>query len=151
MIESPEHRENLIKFAEKLRHKSKSFPQDDNGNPTEKYLEYLSLMYSPEIVEIALEIDVLPKTASPSKLAKKLGMEKKKLLHKLGPVLKRGFIMKLGPRLTLPIPLFVFDMPFLLEANYSREDIKELARLSREFFEGGYYKTLIFNLAGFLI
>ncbi len=148
MIESQEHRENLIKFAEKLRFKSQSFPQDEDGNPTEKYLEYISLMYDSEIVKIAIEIDVIPKTSSGSQIARKLGINKKELLKKIEPVLKRGFIFKIGPRFTLPTPLFIYDMPFILEENFSRKDSKEFAKLSREFFEEGYYKTWETNKEG---
>lgn len=141
MIESEKHKENLIKFAEKLRNIPQSFPKDENGRPVEKYLEYLSLMYNSEIIKIVLEMDVFPKMISSSKLARKLGIEKEELLNKLEPLIKRGFIFKVGPRLAHPTPLYLYDMPFALEVNYLREDVKEFARLSREFFEEGYYKT----------
>lgn len=140
MIESKEHKQDLIKFAEKLRYKSQSFPMDEDGKPTEKYLEYVSMMYNADIVKIALEIDVFPEMTSSSKLARKLSMDKKELLKKLEPVTERGFIIKMGPRLSLPMPLFVYDMPFILERNLKRDETKEMARLSREFFEDGYYK-----------
>jgi hypothetical protein len=90
MIESQEHRENLIKLTEKLKFKTQSLPKDEEGHPTEKYLEYISLMYNSEIVKIALEIEVLPETTSVSQLARKLGMDKSDLLIKLEPVLNRG-------------------------------------------------------------
>ncbi len=141
MIESEDHKENLIKFTEKYRNIPQSFPQDKNGKPTEKYLEYLSLIYDAEAIKIVLELDVLPEMISISKLSRKLGIEKEELLNKLEPLIKRGFVFKLGPRLARPTPLYLYDLPFALESNYLREDVKEFARLSREFFEEGYYKT----------
>lgn len=142
MIASKEHEENLIKFAEKMRYKAQSFPKDENGQPTETYIQYISMMYDPEVIKIVLEIEVFPKMTSITKLSKKTEMNKELLLTKLEPVIKRGFITKMGPKLTLPSPLFIFDIPFILEENYSRDDIVEFAQLSRKFFiEDKYYKT----------
>ena len=141
MIESEKHKADLVKIAEKLRYKSQSFPQDENGQPTNTYLEYISLMFDPEIAKIALEMDVFPKLSSIIKLAKAVGMNKKDLLAKLEPVIKKGFIVKMGPQIALPMPLFIYDMPFILQSNYESENVVEFARLSREFFEDNYYKT----------
>ncbi len=52
MLTSKEYREDLIKFTDKLRYKPQSFPKDEDGNPTETYLEYISMMYDPEIIKI---------------------------------------------------------------------------------------------------
>jgi len=141
MIESEEHKADLIQIAEKLRRKMQSFPKDENGQPTEKYLEYISLMFDPDITKIVLEMDVFPKMSSSLKLAKRLGMDKKEMLAKLETTIDRGFILKTGPRIALPMPFFIYDMPFILERNYSSDNVVEFARLSREFFEAGYYKT----------
>ena len=55
MITSTEHKEDLIKIAKKLERKIQSFPKDERGEPTETYLEYLRLMYEPEIAKIVIE------------------------------------------------------------------------------------------------
>jgi Na+-translocating ferredoxin:NAD+ oxidoreductase RNF subunit RnfB len=142
MIASKEYKEDLIKFADKLRYKSQSFPKDENGSPTETYLEYISMMYDPEMIKVVLHLDVFPKMTSLIKLSKKTGIDKKELDLKIEPVAKRGFILKMGPQLCLPTPLFVYDMPFILKENYSREDVIKLAQLSRKFFiDDQYYKT----------
>jgi hypothetical protein len=52
MIKSEEHKQDLIEIAKKLEYKSQSYPKDNDGEPTETYLEYLSLMYNPKIAEI---------------------------------------------------------------------------------------------------
>ena len=141
MIESKEHEEDLIEFAEKLRYKAQSFPKNEMGMPTKTYLEYISMMYDAEIIKIVLEIDVFPKMTSVLKLSKKIGMDKKELLNKLDDTIKRGFITKMGPQLSLPSPLFVYDIPFILEENYSREDVVKFAQLSRKFYtDDKYYK-----------
>jgi ferredoxin len=35
----------------------------------------------------------------------------------------------------------VHDMPFILQENLDRDDVVEFANLSREYFDGGYYRT----------
>ncbi len=142
MIESEEHKEDLIKIAEKLRFKPQSFPKDENDQPTANYLEYISLMFSPEIIKIALELEVFPKMSSSLKLSKKLGINKKEMLANLENAVNRGFIIKLGPQLALPMPLFIYDMPFILKSNYDSENVLQFAELSRKFFEDDkYYNT----------
>ena len=126
MIASKEYKNDLIKFADKLRYKAQSFPKDENGTPTETYLEYISMMYDPEIIKIALELDVFPKMTSLMRLSKKTGINKIDLQVKIEPVAKRGFIIKMGPQLCLPTPLFVYDLPFILKENYTRDDFAVL-------------------------
>ncbi len=144
MIVSNEHKEDLIKITRKLERKSQSYPKDENGMPTETYLEYLSLMYNPEIAKVVIELPVFPKTISAIKLAKKLNIDKLELMEKLEESTKRGFILKLGKSYSQLMPLFVYDMPFFLKINYEdhKEDAKKFASLSRKFYtEEGYYKT----------
>ncbi len=141
MIINQEHQDNLIKIAKKLERKSQSFPSDEKGEPTDTYLEYLSLMYDPEIAKIVIHLPVFPETMSIIKLAKKISMDKKDLLEKLEGYTKRGFIIKLGKYFAQPMPLFIYDIPFVLKENYDRENVVDFAKLSRKFFEDGYYKT----------
>lgn len=142
MIASKEHKENLIEFSKKLTYKAQSFPKDENGEPTEKYLEYLSLMYDPEIIKIILHLEVFPKSTSLSKLSKKIGLEKAEISAKLAETCKRGFLIKIGNYYSLPTPLFIYDMPFIIKENYTRDDIVKFAQLSREFYTNDkYYKT----------
>ena len=64
MIESETHRQNLINIAEKIESKYKRNPIDGKGNPTETYLEYLSLMYNSEISEMVQHLEVFPTTTT---------------------------------------------------------------------------------------
>ncbi len=141
MIESEEHKENLIKIAKKLEFKSQSYPKDENGEPTAAYLEYLSLMYNSEIINLVLELDAFPKGTSLLKFSRKVNMDKKELMKKLEPLAKRGFVIKMGNYYSIPMPLFIYDMPFILKENYDHEDSVKFAKLSRTFFEEGYYNT----------
>ncbi|MFX0188188.1 MAG: ATP-binding protein [Candidatus Hodarchaeota archaeon] len=142
MIDNEEHRADLIKFAKKLKFKRQSFPQDENGEPTETYLEYLSIMYNSEIIKTVLELPVFPDTMSIVKLAKKINKKKKELIDELEPYVKKGYVIKLGRQYAQPMPLFIYDMPFILKEVYSTEDGVKLAQLSRKFFvEDEYYKT----------
>ena len=144
MIASNEHKEDLIKIAKKLERKAQSFPKDERGEPTETYLEYLSLMYEPEIAQVVIELPVFPETISIIRLAKKLNVDKLELMKKLEETTKRGFIIKLGKSYSQLMPLFVYDMPFFLKINYEdhKVEAKKFAYLSRKFYtEEGYYKT----------
>ena len=105
MIVSNEHKEDLITIAKKLERKPQSYPQDENGSPTETYLEYMSLMYKPEITKIVIELPVFPETISIIRLAKKLNMDKLELMKKLEEASKRGFILKLGKSYSQLMPL----------------------------------------------
>ena len=95
MIECNEHKQDLIEIAKKLEYKSQSFPKDSNGEPTETYLEYLSLMYNPKIAEIVRELPVFPGTMSIVKLSKIVNVDKITLTKMLEEPAKRGFIINI--------------------------------------------------------
>jgi len=142
MIELEEYKEDLIKIAKKLERSSQSYPKDENGEPTETYLEYLSLMYEPTIAKLVQHLPVFPKTMSIVKFAKMAGMDKEELMNLVEDTTERGFIIKLGRSYAQPMPLFVYDIPFILKKNIEHKDAKKFAELSRKFFvEDHYYKT----------
>ncbi len=144
MIVSNKHKENLVKIAKKLEKKSQSFPKDENGEPTETYLEYLSLMYDPEVAELVIPLPIFPETMSIVRLAKQIGLDKETVIQKLEIPAKRGFVIKLGRSYAQIMPLFVYDMPFILKVNYEdhKDEAEKFAYLSRKFYsEEGYYKT----------
>jgi ferredoxin len=144
MIESEEHKQDLIEIAKKLEYKSQSFPKDDDGEPTGTYLEYLSLMYNTKIAEIVKELPVFPGTMSIVRLSKKVNIEKNKLAEILEEPAKRGFVINIGKQYAQPMPLFIYDMPFILKENYEdhKEETVKFAKLSHHFYEKeGYYKT----------
>jgi len=141
MIESEDHRKNLLKLAKRLKYEWYSVPLDENGEPTETYLEYLSMMYNPEIAEIVQALDFFPKMMSIVRFAKKVNIDKDKLVEKLAPLTKKGFVANLGKAYSLPSPLILWDGPFIFKANYGGEDAKKLAKLGLKFFyEEKYYK-----------
>lgn len=142
MTMSEEYKQDLINIAKKLERKPQSFPKDEEGNPTETYLEYLSILYDPDITKYILELDVFPKTISLLKLARKVEMDKNELAKKLEPYTKKGFIVRIGKQYAMPMPLFVYDIPFILKENYEGPDALKLAQLSRKFYtDDKYYKT----------
>ena len=141
MIESQEHKEDLIKIAKKLIRKPHSVPTDENEEPTETYIEYLSLMYNPEIAKIVQHLPVFPAMVSMTKFAKLLKTDKMELTEKLNVLARKKFVLALGNRYALPDPLIMFDAPFIVKENYEGADIKKFADLSRKFFiEDKYYK-----------
>ncbi|MHA1285045.1 MAG: ATP-binding protein [Promethearchaeota archaeon] len=148
MIYSEEHKRDLLKIAKKLQKKSQSCPTNEKGEPSESYLEYISLMYEPEVAKVAHFLEIFPKTTSLNKLSKITGLSKEELEKLFEPVVKRGFIMKLGKRYSLANPLLIYDAPFILKENYESKEIKDFAKLSREFFENGYYKKWETNRHG---
>ncbi len=105
-------------------------------------------MYDTEIVKIMLLLPIMPKTISIKKIAKKLNVDKDGLIERLANHVKRGFVAKLGNRYARPSPLQIHDLPFILKENLDNEDIQEFARLSREYFDDGYYKTWETNRKG---
>ncbi len=141
IIKNEEHEANLKQLAKDYLYSAQSYPHDENGEPKREYLEYLSLMYDEEIAKLMLEFPIMPKTISIKKVAKKLNMDKQDLEDKLKEHVRRGFIVKIGNHYARPSPLQIHDLPFILQANLDREDIVEFARLSRQYFEDGYYKT----------
>ena len=142
MIETEEYKEDLIKIAKQLERSPQSYPKDENGEPTETYLEYLSLMYEPTIAKLVQHLPVFPKTISITKFAKSANMEKEELMNMLEDITERGFIIKLGRSYAQPMPLFVYDIPFILKKNIEHKDAKKFAELSRKFFiKDHYYST----------
>ena len=69
MIVNEEYRQDLIRYAKEYKYSSQSYPADENGEPKEAYLEYLSLMYEPDIVKLLFQLPIFPKTISIVKLA----------------------------------------------------------------------------------
>ncbi|MFX1446413.1 MAG: hypothetical protein ACFFHV_23720 [Promethearchaeota archaeon] len=141
MIVDEKHRKNLLNLAEKLKYAWYSVPTDEAGNPTDTYLEYLSLIYNPEIAELVQVLDLFPNTLSLIKFAKKVNMDKNELMEKLDDVTQNGFIVKFGRQYALPFPLFVHDGPFLIAKTYKSKDATKFAELGIKFvYEEGYYK-----------
>lgn len=141
MIESEEHRKNLLNLARRLKYEWYSVPTDENGEPTQTYLEYLSMMYNPEIAEIIQVLNFFPKMMSIVKFAKKLNIDKNQLIEKLKSLTEKGFIVNLGKAYSLPSPLIIWDGPFFLKANYNGENAKKFAHLGLKFFyDERYYK-----------
>jgi Pyruvate/2-oxoacid:ferredoxin oxidoreductase delta subunit/predicted transcriptional regulator len=142
MTNKIQNKEALIKIAEKLSVKHQGVAKDENGNISEKYLEYLSIMYGPEEAEIVQYLEIFPNGVRISRIAKKLGRDKDELKNLMAPLVKRGFIQKIGSHYSIPSPLLIYDAPFILKINYedNKEETTEMARLSKEFFEEGYYK-----------
>ena len=142
MIVNEKHRENLLKIANRLKYEWYSIPTNENGEPTETYIEYLSLMYEPEIADIIQHLEFFPKMTSIVKFSKKVGMEKNELINKLEKLTKAGFIVKLGRQYSLATPLFLHDFPFVYKITYG--DIKKAKRFAelakKYFYEEGYYK-----------
>lgn len=141
MIVTQEHRENLTVIAEKLRPLKQSIPTDSNGNPTEEYLEYLSLMYSPDVARVVKTLKPFPKFTPIDRLSKRTGVPTKELKTLLGDPSMKLYLVNLGPMYALPTPLFVFDGPFILKSSYGGENGKKFAELGKKNFEGGYWKT----------
>ena len=80
MIVNEEHKADLIKLAKEYKYSAQSYPGIEEEEPKETYLRYLSLMYDPEIVKIVLQLPIMPKTMAIRKFAKKLGVDKNKLI-----------------------------------------------------------------------
>ena len=140
MIDSKEHRTALKNIAEKLSPVQQGVPRNEKGEITETYLEYLSLMYDPETAEIVQHLQVAPNGVSLEDLAEILNRDKEELKTKLEPLIEKGFIFSIGVY-SIPPPLMIFDVPFILKVNYEGKDAKKLAELSRHYFEKeGYYR-----------
>lgn len=141
MIVNDEHREDLIKIAKKLIRKPHSIPTDENEEPTETYIEYLSLMYNPEIAKLVQYLPVFPEGIHIAKFANLVNIDKKELIEKLDEVSKKRFVVTLGRQYGLPDPFMMYDVPFIVKENYEGPDAKKFADLSRKFFiEDKYYK-----------
>ena len=141
MIESEEHKQILIKIAKKLIRKPQSIPTDENQEPTENYINYLSLMYDNEIAKIVQHLPIYPDGMHIAKLAKEVDIDKRDLIEKLDEHSKKMFVMSTGRQYALPSPFFMFDGPFIVKKNYEGPDAKKFADLSRKFYiEDKYYK-----------
>lgn len=139
MIESEEHRENLLTIARKMIRQPQSCPVDENGEPTGTYLEYLSLMYNPEVAEIVKYLEPVPNLTSISRLAKSINADKEELMNKLEQA--SDYIISFGKQYAIPTPLQIFDIPFVSKKIYEGPNAKKFAELSRKFFvEEKYYK-----------
>jgi ferredoxin len=150
MIVNEQHRKDLIIIAKKMIRERHSMPLDENGplddngyptEPTETYLEYLSLMYNEKIANIATPLGVMPKMLSLSKFAKEVNMDKKELKELLSDSVESVYIINIGNQYSLPNPLLIYDAPFIIKKNYEGPDALKLAELSRKFYaEENYYK-----------
>jgi ferredoxin len=119
------------------------FAANEDGKPTETWLEFLSILYPPELAEVAIHLDIIPDTVCLRNLAKKLGRNKSelgKLLHE--PSKKFHFII-LGGSVALPDPTFLYDAP-VISANVEKSgQQKDLARLSMKFFNDGWHENWV--------
>jgi Pyruvate/2-oxoacid:ferredoxin oxidoreductase delta subunit len=141
MIESKEHRDDLIQIAKKLIRKPHSIPTDENNEPTETYIEYLSLIYNPEIAKIVQQLPVFPEGIQIAKFANDLGLDKNELIKKLSELSRKRFIVTRGKMYSLPDAFMMYDVPFIVKENYEGPDAKKFADLSRKFFiDDKYYK-----------
>lgn len=141
MIMSDAHRVALLHIANKLSKVPQGVAKNANGDPTGTYLMYLSLLYDEEAAELVQHLEVFPKVVTANALAKKLYRDKKEITKVLEGLAENAFLLKAGGY-SIPTPLIIYDGPFILKRNLDREDIKEFAQLSREFFEKeGYYKS----------
>jgi len=139
----------LVKIARKIKNVGQGIPTTKEGEPTDTYVKYLSLMYDPVEADFVQHLDVFPKAKSVSKLAKQLGKEKAEIKAILEPLVEKGFIMKLGNAYAIPMPLFIYDMPFIKREHYEGPNAKDFAELSRIFFEKEeYYKSWQTNKKG---
>jgi Pyruvate/2-oxoacid:ferredoxin oxidoreductase delta subunit len=87
-------------------------------------------------------LNVFPRATSVSKLKKILGLDRKTIKQALKDSLHKLFVIDAGSGYSLPIPLFIYDAPFIANANYSGEHAMKFAQLSRQFFEDDqYYRT----------
>lgn len=141
MIVNKEHKDTLINIAKKLIRKPHSVPTDANDEPTDTYIEYLSLMYNPEISKIVLQLPVFPDGIYIKKFADTIGIDKEELIEKLKDHSRKRFILVRGNIYSLPDPFFIHDAPFIVKENYEGPDGKKFADLSRKYFmEDKYYR-----------
>ncbi|MCP4763591.1 MAG: hypothetical protein GY870_17600 [archaeon] len=84
--------------------------------------------------------EVFPKFIPLYKIAKKIGRDKKELKMILEEPSTSLFVVKTKSAYALPTPLFIYDAPFIIHKNYSGPHIEKFARLSKKFFEAGYFK-----------
>jgi len=141
MIVNDDHKQDLIKIAKKLIRKPHSIPTDENDEPTETYLEYLSLMYNPEIAKIVLFLPVFPEGMQIRDFVEITNIAEEELTKKLEAASKKRFVITRGKIYALPNPFLIYDAPFIVKENYEGPDRKKFADLSRKFFiEEEYYR-----------
>ena len=142
MIVDDQHRQNLINIAKKIGSAEKSRLALD-GPPSDAYLEYLSLMYNPEIAALIQPLKPFPESISVTQLAKLVNLDRKVLKKKLEEVVHYSFIVKQVGGYTLPPALSIHDTPFARKVLYDNPeiDIKKFASISRKFFEEEHYKA----------
>ena len=132
MIESEDHREDLLTIARKMIRQPRFCPVDENGEPTNTYLEYLSLMYNPEVAAIVKHLEPLPTITSITRLAKSTMIAKEEIIHKFEQT--SDFVIIFGKQYAIPTPLKIFDIPFVSKKIYDGPNAKKFAELSRKFF-----------------
>jgi ferredoxin len=141
MIVNDDHKNDLITIAKKLIRTRHSIPTDENEEPTETYIEYLSLMYSPEIAKIVQILPVFPEGIHIKEFANQINIDEKDLVEKLNDVSRKRFVVAHGRLYSLPNAFMIYDVPFIVKENYEGPDAKKFADLSRKFFiEDKYYK-----------
>ncbi|MFX1480831.1 MAG: 4Fe-4S binding protein [Promethearchaeota archaeon] len=141
MIVNNEHKESLINIAKKLIRKPHSVPTDKNDDPTETYLEYLSLMYTPEIAKLVEVLPVFPEGINITEFANQVNIDKEKLIEKLEVLSRKRFVIVQGRLYSLPNAFMMYDIPFVVRENYEGPDAQKFADLSRKFFiEDKYYR-----------
>ena len=141
MIVNNDHKEVLIKIAKRLIRKPHSVPTDENEKPTETYIEYLSLMYNPEISKIVQHLPIFPEGIHIGKFAKDIKIDKEELIEKFKDLSRKRFVIARGNIYSLPDPFLIYDAPFIVKENYEGPDGKKFADLSRKFFiEDEYYR-----------
>ncbi|MFX1425658.1 MAG: 4Fe-4S binding protein [Promethearchaeota archaeon] len=141
MIVNNEQKEYLTNIAKKLIRKPHSVPTDENDEPTETYIEYLSLMYTPEIAKIVQILPVIPEGINITEFAQQVNIDKEELIEKLKDVSRKRFVIVLGTSYSLPDAFMMYDVPFIVKENYEGPDAKKFADLSRKFYiEDKYYQ-----------
>jgi len=132
--------QSLIEIAEKISKVNQGIATDEDGKPTETYLKYLSLMFSPDEAEIVQFLDVFPKSKSLLRLSKQSGKEKSEIKEMLDSLVDKGFLVGGGKNYSILNPIQIHNMPFSLKRIYESENALQFAKLSRKFLEEeGYY------------
>jgi len=119
------------------------FAADEEGKPTETWLEFLSFLYPPELAEVAVLLEIMPETISMRKLAKKLGRDKHELAEFLHEPSKKFHIIILGGTVALPDPTFLYDGPVISAYVEQSGQQKDLAILSMKFFDDGWHENWV--------
>ena len=143
MIQDEHHRSQLLAICEKIGRTSMGFAADEEGKPTETWLEFLSLLYPPELAEVAVLLEIIPETISMRKLAKKLGRDKRELVEFLREPSKKFHFIILGGTIALPDPTFMYDAPVISAYVEQSGQQKDLAKLSMKIFNDGWHEKWV--------